>query len=443
MTFSPEHLSHVAEAVLHSAERLRARLPETYRAHFDTLRQEIRRFCDAHNLPTELLRKPDELLEHIKLFPLPDLERFALLLKRFVYLIEHKKPMTENLPEHLEEVAEQFHLREQYQSQMDLLEAMGMLEDGGIEGVDGHHYPVPTLEQVAQQIYERREELEVKRQQGFDKLVIVPFGVGLLTLLEGFRRFVRAYKKQHPAFARKDSDERNRSDRDGWDPLSGEEKEWRQADEEERPLLSYFPVTLSDASAMAKRRIVENLRARSAPSHRHLYWQTKREVLEDRALEGDPLAGWRVQLFESGRDMFRRPCGIAPIPRIPERLGSGERRWFKANFLAGKKPESMLTRLMDGRDRRDSTCYYLETGLTPEDWICAFLTHLQETGKPLDDADNPEQSGCYLLGACFGEGAIWSASWERGKCQVRLKDKYHPSFPRVSNRIGARTSVVI
>jgi len=82
---------------LSSVESLRSSIPEKHRHLFDSLLQDIKDYCASHNLPTPSLtsreafitaaqknRTPPDVLNHI-----------ILLLKRFDYLTEHKKPMPE------------------------------------------------------------------------------------------------------------------------------------------------------------------------------------------------------------------------------------------------------------------------------------------------------------------------------------------------------------
>jgi hypothetical protein len=198
----PESLS----PQLSSVESLRSSIPEEHRKLFDSLQQDIKDYCEAHGLPVPSLtsreafitaaqknRTPPDVLNHI-----------ILLLKRFDYLTKHKKPMPpEQDPQYreaLEYAEEHYHLKEQYASQVSLLERVGILKDGHIEAIDGMRYPVPTLEQIALRLYERRSELFPKHDQGFTKLLLVPFGMSLDTLIDTLKHFLLAYKQQHPDF---------------------------------------------------------------------------------------------------------------------------------------------------------------------------------------------------------------------------------------------------
>src|SRR3989339_1323250 len=167
----------LGEAIMDSVSSVRDSLPKEHRAHFETLRQEIITFTEVHGIPRESLGKPDLLREATGKLSIPDLERLALLLERFEYLLKNGEPKKEEIdPAKAIEYGEKFyHLRKQYDSQVELLEEAGILKEGAILGIDGHEYPVPTLEQIASRLFERRETLKTKHDQGFTKLLLVHF----------------------------------------------------------------------------------------------------------------------------------------------------------------------------------------------------------------------------------------------------------------------------
>src|SRR3989339_2069776 len=192
----------LGEAIMDSVSSVRDSLPEQYRAHFETLRQEIITFTEVHGISRESLGKPDLLREVTYKLSIPDLERLALLLERFEYLLKNGEPKKEeiDLVKAIEYAKEHYHLREQYDSQVELLEEVGILKEGVILGIDGHEYPVPTLEQIASRLFERRETLKTKHDQGFTKLLLVPFGMSLDSLQETIKQFLLKYKKDNPSF---------------------------------------------------------------------------------------------------------------------------------------------------------------------------------------------------------------------------------------------------
>ncbi|KKU40739.1 MAG: hypothetical protein UX57_C0011G0025 [Candidatus Uhrbacteria bacterium GW2011_GWE2_46_68] len=110
----------LGEAIMDSVSSVRDSLPKEHRAHFETLRQEIIDFTKAHGISRESLGKPDLLREVTSKLSTQDLERLALLLERFEHLLIRKEP--KEITDSLEYVEEFYHLREQYTSQVSLLE---------------------------------------------------------------------------------------------------------------------------------------------------------------------------------------------------------------------------------------------------------------------------------------------------------------------------------
>src|SRR3989339_2106573 len=192
----------LGEAIMDSVSSVRDSLPEQHRIHFETLRQEIIDFTKVHGIPKESLTKPDLLREVTCKLSTTDLERLAILLDRFEYLLKNGEPKKEEIDpaKAIEYVEEHYHLRKQYDFQVELLDEVGILKEGAITGIDGHKYPVPTLEQIAMCLFERRGELSTKHDQGFTKLLLVPFGMSLDSLQETLEQFLLKYKKDHPSF---------------------------------------------------------------------------------------------------------------------------------------------------------------------------------------------------------------------------------------------------
>ncbi|HCB19276.1 TPA: hypothetical protein DEP34_02725, partial [Candidatus Uhrbacteria bacterium] len=156
----------LGEAIMDSVSSVRDSLPEQHRAHFETLRHEIIDFTKVHGIFKDTLSKPSALREAAGKLSTPDLKRLADLLERFEYLLKNGEPKKEKLPKHLQEIERLYNLREQYNFQVELLEEAGILKEGAILGIDGKIYPIPTLEQIAIRLFERREELKTKHDQG-------------------------------------------------------------------------------------------------------------------------------------------------------------------------------------------------------------------------------------------------------------------------------------
>ena len=109
----PASSALLGEAIMDSVSSVRDSLPEQYRAHFETLRQEIIDFTKAHGIPRESLGKSDLLREATCKLSIPDLERLALLLERFEYLLKNGEPKKEEIDpaKAIEYAEEHYHLQ--------------------------------------------------------------------------------------------------------------------------------------------------------------------------------------------------------------------------------------------------------------------------------------------------------------------------------------------
>src|SRR3989339_871079 len=428
----PASSALLGEAIMDSVSSVRDSLPKEHRAHFETLRQEIIDFTKAHGIPKESLGKPDLLREATCKLSTSDLERLANLLERFEYLVKHKELMKEDYTEALEYVEKYYHLKKQYDSQVSLLEQVGILHPKKrskhiqklstffrsllpygkkkrpevstvpetpeilcITGIDDNEYPIPTLEQIASRLFERRETLKTKHDQGFTKLLLVPFGMSLDSLRETLKQFLLKYKKGHPSFGL-DTD----------NPLYTW-LNYQGADMGDFPNLVYYPQFLTKKGHGGK---------------------TKAQILKEQSEgqwtpafagvaggSGTRFHGWIVHLLQpSNPDSqdIEVPMGFALIPREGQETPKGDLT-PRPSLEAGKSPDEYLSILQKAQDDKGSP-YHGETGMTPEDWIMAFMLHLSETGKPLDNFANGMESISYLTGAFFLSsslvpGVYWSS----------------------------------
>ena len=435
---SPESTSLVVlhEAIMDSVSSVRDSIPEQHRAHFEALRQEIIDFAKAHNIPRESLAKPDALREAAEHLSTQDLEQLANLLERFEYLLKNGEPKKEDYTEALEYAEEFYHLREQYTSQVSLLEQVGILKEGAITGIDGNIYPIPTLEQIAQRLFERREELSTKHDQGFIKLLLVPFGMSLDSLQETLKQFLFSYKRNNPSFAL----DINR-------PLWAWE-DYQGADIGDSPKLVYDPQSFTKDSHGGKTKI-QILKEQSEgrwtlpPTAGSATGGTAFAGVAEVGGTGTP--GWTIHLLQpSNLDTqdTETPKGIAPIPREGEGTPHPSHRDGRdcPPLKTGQSADDYLSILQKAKEDEYSP-YHLESGLTPEDWIMAFMIHLTETGELMDNFANGTESTSYLTGVFFPSSTFVScAYWDRGFRQASL-DRYDPR-DRDEN-IGARFSVMV
>ena len=402
------------EAILASSSSVRDSLPEQHHKHFEILRQEIIDFAQAHNILRESLAKPDALREAASKLSIPDLERLANLLERFEYLLKNGEPKKEDYTEALEYAEVHYHLKKQYDSQFELLEQVGILENGAITGIDGNIYPIPTFEQIAARLFERRDTLQTKHDQGFTKLLLVPFGMSLDSLREVLKQFLLKHKKDNPTF-----------DLDTDEPL-WTWTDYQGTDTGDSPKLVYYPQSFTKEGHGGK---------------------TKMEILKTNyklptlTPTQTSFPGWTIHLLQPSDPTDSHSPGFAPIPREGQGTPQGD-LIPRPPLEAGKTPIEYLSILQSSQDNPNSP-YSHEYGMTLEDWIMAFMTHLQETKKPLDDIWNPTntESYCYLTGAFFPSFVrVPSACCDRGFRRANLSSD-DPHNRDVD--IGARFSVMV
>ncbi len=96
---------------------------------------------------------------------------------------------------------EQEQLEKQYHKQAEILMFTGLVKklrmgEMGIV-VDGKEYPIPTFEDILIKINHNAEFLDKKASQGFKKLLVVPFGLPITTLVEKYEQvLLRHYNNQ-------------------------------------------------------------------------------------------------------------------------------------------------------------------------------------------------------------------------------------------------------
>jgi len=338
-----------SEAFLDSSSRTRDALPEQYRTQFDELKSGILAFCHEFDIPVSTLSNKEAFGVQLasKKIPQERMQEAVSLFEHLEHLIVHKEPLKEKSPEYLEEAEHLYNLTEQYHHQVSLLERAGILKDGAITGIDGENYPIPTLEQIAERFYEQREKLETKRDQGFTKLLLVPFGMSLDTLRETLKQFLLSYKKDHSDFDLniKDHPVSLRSDQHGLDQGNS-------------PKLVYYPKSFDEG---------------------HHQGQTKLHILEKQAVTPGSFPGWTVHLLQPSNPADSESRGFST---------QTQRRFYgrkipRPTIEVSKSSDRYLLMIQEAQDNPTSP-YHGESGLTPEDWILAFIIHLEEKKEFLD-----------------------------------------------------------
>jgi len=431
MTTSVLGKSTLHEAIMASSSSVRDSLPKEYHKHFETLRQEIIDFAQAHDIPRESLAKPDALREAASKLSIPDLQQLAILLEHFEHLLVKKEPWKNE--EAIEYAQEFYHLREQYDFQVNFLVEAGILKEGVIMGIDGNKYPIPTLEQIATRLFERREELKTKHDQGFTKLLLVPFGMSLDVLIETLKQFLLSYKQKNSTF-----------DLNTNEPL-WTWPEYQGADIGDSPKLVYYPqsFTKEDHGGKTKMEVLEGqARGRWAlpPTAGSATGGTTSVGV---AGESETrTSGWTIHLFQPSDPSNPDSKGFAPIPRQGQGTPQGDltprppfrERGDRSPLEAGQSPNEYLSLLQEAQDDENSP-YHNESGMTPEDWIIAFMTHLKETEQPLG-------GDVYLVGTFSRSIAgVPYMFWDFGNLQACLGRDIKPHGR--AKYIGARSSVIV
>jgi hypothetical protein len=284
-------------------------------------------------------------------------------------------------------------IKSQYESQRGIFEEAFVLErlssgEMGIHGIDGKEYPVPSYREIAQRMREKREVFVQKKEQGFTKLLVVPFGMSLENLTQEYANLLVKHYNEGKLFAEK----QNAADPDVLLELSVGEPVWRWSDY---------------ANADVDGKLVYELKEYSQ-NHGGL---TKTEILANR--KPGMVPAWHVLMVEASPN----------IPRENAGKDVGTRKQLEAN----QTPNDYLGGIGKG-------IYDHESGMTPEDWLAFAITNLQEQNQAIDD-----DVAAYNTGAYFpASDRVPYAFWNRGVQQARL-DGNDPTNRYGS--IGARSAV--
>jgi len=271
-------------------------------------------------------------------------------------------------------------------------------ETFGVIGIGGTEYPVPTHEQVVDLFVHNGELIERKVPQGFDRLELTPMAMPTTLLID----LLEAALLKHAAEGRICQTRRSSSD-----PLipvrvNPEKTVWiwdtlRQALDADE--LVYFPQEYSS-------------------NHRG---QTKLDVVNNGRFCAVP--GWSVGLVES-----------API--TPQH-GRGKTVGGRRQLEIGASPRDYLRTLQ-------TQAYHGETGKTLEDFITAFLTHLETTNEVSND--RYDNNALWLLGQYVRyvkhvqSDLVPTGWWHRAYGRARL-DAHRPGNRLCTRSWGVSSTV--
>ena len=301
-------------------------------------------------------------------------------------------------------------LQVQYERQKEILEKNGILEkldngDMGIRAIDGREYAFPALKDIQQGMMRSKEILRTKTEQGFNQILIVPFGMKLDDLIAKYRQVILRHHTEGKLLTTKE----NPSDPDKplalneitpvwvWDKYPGADVAGE---------LVYLPKklpTTQDEPDAAKRK--EFCRG-----------QTKTQILQDQG-------GFNILLLEN-------------LPNIP-RSGKGKTVSGRKQPKAGLTPKKYLKMM------QTNSQYAGEEGMNPEEQLIYAIQYLEQTNQVMDDWQG-KGSISYQVGAYFpASGDVPRAGWDRVNRRARLGG-YDPedSDPDIGVRGAVRVKML-
>ena len=250
----------------------------------------------------------------------------------------------------------------------------------GATDILGTFREVPTKEAITHHFLSI-PNIKQKIDQGFTRLLIVPFGSSLDTLRGKTGELIKKHKKANKLLA---------------------EDGTKLALNEKEPLWAWYDYNNADKSG----KLVYYPEHLDKENHNG---KTKTELLSgaqpSRANSStpntNPFPGYHILLIQE--DLI--------IPRE----GKGSSRAGRDQIEAGKSPNDYLELLTTDKN------YSKERGLTPEDWLTLFATNLNQKNKVINDYDSQKGSINYLIGSYFpGPDDVPGACWYRDFRQAYL-----------------------
>lgn len=314
-----------------------------------------------------------------------------------------------------------FHLQEQYQKQVsflvraDLIESKKELDASGKEqtvvffrGIDEKEYPLPSFEEIFKHVFEKSEILKEKADQGFKKLLIVPFGMRLEQILARLERAMNN-GKIIPRMSFQ-LDIASISKRLACGDVDG--------------IIRYDPERMDD----------------------EVRGKTKSQLLDEQNQEGLWKRGWSIILLQEADD----GVGFRGIPRVGAGGQMGTMK-VRKDIETKKTPTQYLDETQ--RTMTDPTSsYFAESGMGPEEWIFALTQHMEATAKPqegtvasIDNYFDTVNSmailtGCYL---CFDSPEKSNRALSVGFNFSTGIEFYEPVVDQAEYVTGVRTAVRI
>lgn len=363
----------------------------TFEMRRDDLKPEVRTYADnlhaqiAATLEELGINAIEELTEAARsgIVTPPQLQHLQEKIATLAQVVERDKIPSLELEDKLK-------LREQYESQKKILIDVGILEQlssgkSGIKGIDGKEYPLPTYEGILERMEKKHEMLMQKAEQGFNQLLLVPFGMSLNTLIERYKARLLIHHQQGKLLGTKreltEPDEQLALDTA--QPV-GMWSGYQQADAEGK--LVYYPKEFSEQHG----------------------GKTKAEVIKEQS-------GWSILLIEDLPNIPREGQAktIGGRPQL-DTVGSSMRSYMSAGETV-PSPSEYLAALQD-----DQNVYRFEEGMTPEGQLMYALKQLEETNQVVDDYQGNGRVSYQIASYFPASGYVPYFCWVRGDRRADL-----------------------
>ncbi len=300
-------------------------------------------------------------------------------------------------------------LKQQYEQQKQTLTEVSILEtlstgEMGIKGIDGKEYAFPSYQDITERMKEKKEILETKINQGFKKLLIVPFAMPISVLIERYKQVLFETNKKQGGIKGTDGKKLDLNEKnpiDVWDDLT-------QCDNLHTPEDKQIEYSVQNYDGKTKE-------ARGG--------KYKKELLQE-----DPTNAWQLLLLED-------------MPDLPAK-GKGQTINNRKQIEAGKSPEEYLKLMQTGQyqdeqgKEQTTEQYENESGLTPEANLILWIAYLREKQIAIDDYAGQGKIN-WLVGN-YLSGYVPSFLWARDYRRPRL-DRVYPVFR--DSRSAGRPSV--
>ena len=267
-------------------------------------------------------------------------------------------------------------IEKKYAAQIKSLQEISFLEtkDGklGLTAIDNKFYEVPSAEAITKHFLSI-PNIKQKIDQGFTRLLIVPFGTSLDSLREKTKKVLLKHVMENKLL-REDGSELELDIRTPLFTVTGFDEIDTKHD------LLYYPNSLSLGDNGGR---------------------TKNELLEEPDVVS-PFPGFHILLFQE--DL-----------QIPD-TEQGKTKGGRQQLEAGQSPNNYLSIL------QTNPLYTHERGLTPEDWLTLLTTNLNQYNRVINDWRSGTDKCSFLIGSYLPKyRLVPSADWGEGQAQAVIE----------------------